>query len=179
MAGNRRSGRRTIPTARKKAERAPSLKNRNKEEPQVPAIVHAPPAPLHLHVWAQEEWARVAPLMVDVGMLTELDLAPLTAYCEAFAVFRVASEKMARLAAQDDSSAGLVVQSPSGAVYLNPLHAAKSKAAADMVRYAGELGLTPSARASIIVAERGGMGKAQRAGASQVRGPDLAAKYNL
>lgn len=177
--GTRNSGRKRIPTALKKAHRMPSEKNVNKDEPQVPAIIHAPPAPDALHPIARAEWERVAPLMVDVGMLTELDLAPLYAYCDAFGLVHRTDAMMKKLAAEDPQTEGIVVQSPGGAAYLNPLMAVHRAAVRDMVRYAAELGLTPSGRASIIVAERGGMGKAQRRGAIQPGGADLAAKYGL
>lgn len=173
-------GRKKIPTALKKAHNL-RLDKVNKREPQVPAVQHAPPPPDHLPAYAREEWARVAPLMVDVGMLTELDLAPLAAYCESFSTYRHASEKLAVLAAEDASSHGLIVRSPGGAVYLNPLQGVKQSAMRDMVRYAAELGLTPSGRASIIVAERGGMGRAAAGGGRQAQpqGHDLAAKYGI
>lgn len=178
--GGRNSGRKRTPQALKVAEHSRSAKDKRRGalSPEVAPIAHAPPPPEHLHEMGREEWARVAPLMIEVGMLTELDLVPLVAYCEAFATYRVASEKLAALALNDPSSAGLIVQAPSGAVYLNPLQAVKSKAMRDMVSYAAELGLTPAGRASIVVSERGGMGRAR--GGAEPRGTvDLAAKYNL
>jgi P27 family predicted phage terminase small subunit len=176
-----KQGRKRMPQALKEATHSSSANRRSRGalSPRPPAIPHTPPPPAHIHALAQEEWARVAPLMVEVGMLTELDLAPLVAYCEAFATFRVASEKLAALAVDDPSSAGLIVRSPGGAVYLNPLQAVKAKAARDMVSFAAELGLTPAGRAGIVVAERGGMGRTQPVPVGRAKGVDLVAKYSL
>ncbi len=108
--------------------------------------------------------------MMAVSMLSDLDLDLLAAYCETVRAFRECCEVEASLARLDQSSRGLVVRNGSGGVRLNPVIAAKSAAARDMVRLAQALGLSPSARASIALSERGGMSTK----------PDLLArKYNL
>lgn len=169
-----RPGPRPTPTALKRAHNMPSLKNRNKNEPDVPAIQYAPPPPDWIHPHARLEWERCAILMCDVGMLTELDLAVLAAYSESFATVLVATEKLRVLAKDDASTDGLVVRSQGGSAYMNPLQAIKQRAMRDMVKYAAELGLTPAGRASISVGDRGGAPAAQRPA-----GKDIAAKYNL
>lgn len=142
----------------------------NADEPMPEPISDVPPAPPHLTAKASAEWDRIVPLMMAVNMLTDMDLAPLASYCQCQGDVIEMSLKMADLAKQDKSgTGGRVVTSAGGSVYLNPLVAALQGARRDMVRYAAELGLTPSSRAGV---------KAPAAGAKS-RGEDLAKKFNV
>lgn len=163
-----------VPTARKRAENMPSLAKANKQEPEVDVLSHAPPAPQNLGAYARAEWNRVAPIMVDVGMLTALDLVTLSAYCDAFGTWRTACDLIAAAALKEPTYAGLIVLGPSGAPYLNPAQGVRQAAADKMVRYAAQLGLTPSSRASISVGERGGITKPKAP-----REAGIAEKYGL
>jgi P27 family predicted phage terminase small subunit len=57
-----------------------------------PRLVYPPPTvtapPKYLTKVARQEWNRVAPLLLDAGLLTEADLGTLAAYCTAFAGWR-------------------------------------------------------------------------------------------
>lgn len=179
--GGRNSGKRRMPQALKEAVGSGSANDRRRGalSPRVAGIPSAPPPPDELHPIGREEWTRVAILMCDVGMLTELDLGTLFAYCDAFALARRTDVMMKKLALADPVTEGIVVQSPGGAAYLNPLMGVQRQAVRDMIRYAGELGLTPSSRAKIVVTERGGMGRAKAGGPSAPKGIDIAAKYGI
>jgi P27 family predicted phage terminase small subunit len=64
------------------------------------------------------------------------------AYCSSYAMWREASEELAR-------EQGLLVMTQAGDPRRSPLIKIIRDAAADMVRYAGEFGLTPVARTRI------------------------------
>ena len=62
--------------------------------------------------------------------------------------WRTAAEALALMASGDQVTHGLLVKGSDG-VTANPLVGIAHRAAADMVRYAGEFGMSPSARARI------------------------------
>lgn len=53
------------------------------------------------------------------------------------------------MAAKDTVTDGLIIRTRSGNIIQNPLVGTANKAMADMVRYAAEFGLTPSARTRV------------------------------
>ena len=129
-----------------------------KHEPVSPGDLPLPPA--HLDAYALEEWYRVAAGLAAMGMLSSIDQATLGAYCAACGQWRLAREEMQKRMAAGGPLAGLVDVTKAGNVIQNPLVGIANKAAADMVRYAAEFGLTPSARARLgIDLDKQGKGK--------------------
>ena len=53
------------------------------------------------------------------------------------------------MAAKDELNAALMIKTTSGNAIQNPLVGIANKAKADMVRYAAEFGMTPSARSRV------------------------------
>jgi P27 family predicted phage terminase small subunit len=102
-----------------------------------------------------DEWWRVAPELHRLGLLTVVDVAPFAAYCVAYSHWRTAEETLARMAERDPINSALLVTSGDGNPRRNPMVKIAADAAADMVRYAGEFGLTPVAR-SRLAASVGG-----------------------
>jgi len=91
-------------------------------------------------------------------VLTVVDFHPLAAYCAAYARWRTAEEALTEMAKRDPVLSGLMIRTRAGSPIQNPLVATAAKAASDMVRYAAEFGLTPSARARIAAGPFGGPG---------------------
>ena len=60
-----------------------------------------------------------------------------------------AERALMRLAEADKATGGLLIKTSNGNAIQNPLVGIANKAAADMVRYAAEFGMTPSARSRI------------------------------
>jgi P27 family predicted phage terminase small subunit len=116
-------------------------------EPPVPDDIPEPPA--FLAGYAADEWYRVAPQLFRLRLLTDFDVGPLAAYCMACARWRHAAEALAKMSDNDPLTSGLLVRTRSGDAAQNPLVAIERKAISDMVRYAGEFGMTPAARARI------------------------------
>jgi P27 family predicted phage terminase small subunit len=120
-----------------------------KPEPQPEQIPDVPDPPAFLVGFAADEWSVVCEQLQRLHLLTKVDLPSLMAYCWSYQTWRTAAEALAKMAANDSVMSGLVVKSKDGAAAQNPLVAIARKAAGDMVRYAGEFGLSPIARARL------------------------------
>ena len=104
-------------------------------------------APDWLNEIGRRKWTElVGTLSLIEGLLSEVDRGVLAMYCEAFGEFRLVSEEL---------GANWVVYSDKGSAYLNPLVGVKNKALERMRSLSRELGLTPSARATLKL-ESGG-----------------------
>jgi P27 family predicted phage terminase small subunit len=132
-----------------KALRGNPGKRAMKPEPQPERPPTCPSAPSYLAPYARAEWERIAPQLFNLGLLTVLDISPLAAYCSAFATWQSASEALARMAANDRHSSGQLVRNKYGDVNTNPLLNIARKAAADVVQFGSQFGLSPAARARI------------------------------
>lgn len=119
----------------------------NLDEPKPKAkLLSAPP---ELGVDAKREWVRMAAELYNLGLLTGLDRAALSAYCTCYGRWITAERALARQAALDPSTEALMVRTKKGNVIQNPLVGTANKAMAAMVQYAAEFGMTPSARSRI------------------------------
>jgi P27 family predicted phage terminase small subunit len=119
---------------------------RPEPEPQRPPEV--PAAPSFLIGYSADEWYRVAEELYRLNLLTVLDVQPLAAYCCAYDRWRVAEEALARIAANDPATYGLLMKGSSGAVQ-NPLVKISRDAAEAMIHCASLFGFSPAARARI------------------------------
>ena len=118
-------------------------------EPQPAVDPQCPEPPPFVTGYAADEWWRVAPELHRLGLLTAVDIAALAAYCTSYQLWRQAQEALERMASRDESMHGLLVKSADGNARRNPLVKIAADAAADMLRYAGEFGLTPVARSRL------------------------------
>lgn len=135
-------GRKPVPAAVKKRRGNPG--RRKVSEPKVES--KAPSCPGHLDKAAKAEWRRVCRRLVDAGIVTELDRAALTGYCEAWSLYLKASKEVEDNGLISISEKGLPYQSP----YVNLLATALKQ----MQSFAAELGMTPSARSRVKPTER-------------------------
>ncbi len=110
-----------------------------------------PQAPEFLTTEARAEWDRVSAQLFHMGLLTDADVSPLAAYCQAYGRWMTAERAIATMAANDQLTRGLMIKTTNGNAVQNPLVGTSNKAASDMVRFAGEFGLTPVARARLAV----------------------------
>jgi P27 family predicted phage terminase small subunit len=116
-------------------------------EPEIPENMPEPPP--FLTGYAADEWWLTGPRLVRLGVLTSVDLQVFAAYCQSYATWRTAVETFNAMAERDPTTGGLLVKRQDGNAARNPLLAIAASAASDMVRYAGEFGLTPLARGRI------------------------------
>lgn len=141
------AGRKPKPTHLKLITGNPGKRPLPKAEAKVvPALPTPPP---HLSDEAKVEWGRVSEDLFKVGLLSGIDRAALAAYCQAYARWVQAERALAEMAKRDQLTGGLMIKTTNGNAIQNPLVGIANKAAADMVRYAAEFGMTPSARSRI------------------------------
>ena len=137
-------GRKPLPTALKELEgdRGKGRRPINKHEPK-PSQKNIE-CPDWLMDEAQAEWNRLAPSLIDMGVLTDHDLTAFEGYCQAYARWREAEEFM--------SQHGTIFKTPSGYVQQVPQVSIAMQNLKIMQSFCSEFGLTPSSRARIYAA---------------------------
>lgn len=98
---------------------------------------------------AKVEWGRVCSALFAAGLMTELDRAALSAYCAAYGRWAQSERAINTMAGKDGINAALLIKTKEGNAIQNPLVGIANKARADVVRYAAEFGMTPSARSRV------------------------------
>ena len=116
-------------------------KKAREPEPQPPEKM--PKCPKHLDKAARKEWRRAGKILQDIGLMTELDMAVLAGYCDAFSQWGEATEKI--------HERGLVYKKTDGSPALNPYLRVAREAYDRMMRAAVLLGLSPSSRVNLKV----------------------------
>ena len=134
------------PTRLKILEGNPGKRKLKVEPNPAPALPDPPP---HLDTYALEEWKVISKSLYALGLLTEIDKNTLAAYCGAYSRWRHAEEELNVLRARGGALNALVQKTVSGNWIQQPLIGIANKAAADMMRYASEFGMTPVARAKL------------------------------
>lgn len=121
------------------------------DEPQPELLSDIPPCPDFLTGAAAEEWDRAAHELIDVGILSDLDLPLLATWCQQWKIWRACVDRMNKLEAEDPETRGVIVKSATGAAYQNPVLGAMNAAARELRKLGQELGLSPSGRAGVKV----------------------------
>lgn len=133
-------GRKPTPPALALLHGNPGHRPPNYDAPAV--VARAPKPPAHLGKIARKEFRRLGKELSELGVLSELDVAGLTVYCDAWERYITATRNVTAL--------GLVVKAPgSGYPMQNPYLAVANKAAQQLLSIASEYGLTPSSRARV------------------------------
>jgi P27 family predicted phage terminase small subunit len=132
-------GRTPKPTALKVKQGNPGKRALNRGEVRVEGGSIRPPA--HLGDTAKREWNRLKKRLAPAGLLTPLDADVLALYCQAYSRWVEAEEQLSRF--------GPVVKTKYGNLVQNPYLAVANRAMDQMLVYARELGMTPSARSRI------------------------------
>lgn len=140
-------GRKPKPTHLKLVTGNPGKRALPKREAKILRALPSPPP--HLSDEAKVEWGRVSEELYKIGLLSGVDRAALAAYCQAYARWAQAERAITEMGKADHLTGGLMIKTSNGNAIQNPLVGTANKAAADMVRYAAEFGMTPSARSRI------------------------------
>ena len=143
-----RAGRKPKPTAIKVLEGNPGKRKLNENEPK--PVKKAPPCPKWLEPEAKKEWRRLAKALEAMGVLTEADMAAFAGYCQSYARWKEAEERI--------TDRGLVIRTPSGYPQQVPYISIAQQYLKLMQQFAEQFGLTPAARSRIIAGN--GEGKA-------------------
>ena len=104
------TGRKPKPTAVKKLEGNPGKRKLNTKEP-IPAK-GMPTCPDWLMPEAKEEWERLAELMNQMGVLTEVDMVAFAAYCQSYARWKEAQEHITSGGSTYETDKGYQQQTP-------------------------------------------------------------------
>ena len=140
-------GRKPTPTAIKELEGNPGKRALNRKEPK--PNKNAPACPKWLEPEAKKEWRRLAKTMEAMGVLTEVDMAAFAGYCQAYARWKEAEERI--------TDRGLVIRTPSGYPQQVPYISIAQQYLRLMHQFAEQFGLTPAARSRIIAAGENGV----------------------
>jgi P27 family predicted phage terminase small subunit len=100
-----------------------------------------PRCPSHLCAVARKEWRRLATPLHAAGILSLADRGALAAYCQAWARWVEAEQKL--------KETPMLIRTPSGYAQQSPWLSIANKQLELMGRYMSELGLTPVARARL------------------------------
>ena len=120
------------------------IANPNRRRPAEPQFNSSiPDPPDHLTEAARVEWARVVSILGPVGVLTAADMAILALYCQAYGRWQEAEAHL--------SVEGLVVVND-GRQTKSPWLRIADDAMKAAHRFAVELGMTPSSRSRVSVA---------------------------
>ena len=136
-------GRKPKPTAVKVLEGNPGKRPLNLYEPGPEKT--APECPSWLNDEAKEEWDRLADKMVNLGTLTEMDMAAFAGYCQSYARWKEAEEFIEKH--------GTIVKTPSGYWQQVPQVSIAQTNLKVMLKFCSEFGLTPSFRSRMIAGE--------------------------
>ena len=98
----------------------------------------------------REEWNRIEPDLIELGLLTNIDVNILAIYCDAYAKYIEASQYI--------QQHGMVMEyeNKNGVVNLvaNPYVAVANKYSTIIKKYCEEFGLTPTSRAKISIPKK-------------------------
>lgn len=82
------------PTMLKRLAGNPGKRPLNDREPRPPAPTRVPYAPRFLSREAKNEWRRMVPALMDLGLYTEVDQVALVMYCQAYGRWVEAERKI-------------------------------------------------------------------------------------
>ena len=133
-------GRKPKSTAVKVLEGNPGKRPLNMFKPTPEKI--APECPSWLNDEAKAEWNRLVDKMVELGTLTEMDMAAFAGYCQSYARWKEAEEFIEKH--------GTIVKTPSGYWQQVPQVSIAQTNLKLMLKFCSEFGLTPSSRSRMI-----------------------------
>lgn len=134
-------GRKAEPSALKLLRGLPGKRALPADEPKPSPLSDAQP-PDWLDDEAKIEWRRLAPILERLGVLTETDTGALTTYCEAWATWKGATQKIRQF--------GMVIKGKDGDLpIVSPYVKIAEKAFAQVKGMLIEFGMTPSSRTKV------------------------------
>lgn len=137
-------GRKALPDNVKQLRGTERKARVNKQKPVLDSTRGAVP-PDFLNGVARAEWARVTPELEAIGVLTNLDLAILAAYCTAVAMLHEACQQLEANGPvyECETKDGGVMQRKS------PWIEIQNQAVRNIISTSSELGITPASRSKV------------------------------
>jgi len=131
----------------KKLAGNPGKRPLNDREPQPPVPAGKPYAPRFLCEEGKKEWRKIIPVLMELGLYTELDHAALEMYCQAYGRW-IEAEKML------DATGGMIIESTRGTSYYNQWYGVADKMFERVRKMLAEFGLSPGQRSRVVAAAR-------------------------
>ncbi|MGF6839891.1 P27 family predicted phage terminase small subunit [Paraburkholderia youngii] len=129
-----------------------------------------PDPPDHMNGAALNEWHRASAELFELGLLSRVDRAAFAAYCEAWSRYVTARETLDAMAREDPVNNGLLIRNGNGAWAKNPLVSIIADAMRDVMKFAGEFGMSPASRTRIEAISAGSPNHARAKAISQKYG---------
>lgn len=116
--------------------------------------VEVPDAPAHLAGAALDEWNRITPYLLQLGLISQIDRAALTGYCDAWGEYVWACERIQALNAADDTGErGRIWDTPSGYKQISVTQQIRNRALDQMKQFLAEFGMTPASRSRVTASD--------------------------
>lgn len=142
-----RSGPRSKPHELKVLQGTDRPDRANPAEPKPELLELVPDPPCRLERVARAEWDRIAPLLIKLRLLSQLDLGALVGYCRAFADCVAARNHIEKH--------GRYQKADGGGFKLNPAVRDAHRAAELVKGYLVEFGMSPSSRSRVVTGAGG------------------------
>ena len=139
------AGRKKIPTKLKVLKGTQRADRINDGEPMPDPNI--PDAPDFLSKDALIEWGRITAQLSKLGLLTDLDMAALALYCQAWGRI-VQYEKIV-------AEKGELYETQNGNIQLSPAMWVVNKAYEQVYKFLSEFGMSPASRAKVSVKDSG------------------------
>lgn len=116
--------------------------------------VEVPTCPSHLSSDARAEWKRITPYLKQLGLITAIDRAALTAYCDAWGEYMWACRRIEELNADDPTGErGRIWDTPSGYKQISVVQQIRNRALDQLGKFLAEFGMSPSARSRVTASD--------------------------
>lgn len=146
----------------------PSKKNLKSVIDSLQPEVEIPGCPPHLLKEAKKEWKRITPILERYGLISQLDRAALSQYCQQWALLvyaetqinrmMIAAEKKRKVAEANgdvyEGSDGLIEVTKNGNVIYSPYYIIAKNSRYQLDRMLANFGMSPAARGRVSPSNR-------------------------
>lgn len=116
--------------------------------------VEIPKCPAHLGVEAKAEWRRITKHLEKLGLITAIDRAALTGYCDAWGEYVWAQNRIKQLNADDPTGErGRIWDTPSGYKQISVPKQIANRSLELMAKFLAEFGMSPAARSRVTASD--------------------------
>lgn len=116
--------------------------------------VAIPPCPKHLGLEGRKEWKRITKHLFKLGLISHIDRAALTGYCDAWDDYVWARNAIDEANKVDPTGArGRVWDTPSGYKQISVPMQIKNRAWGQIKQFLAEFGMSPAARSRVTASD--------------------------
>ncbi len=135
-------GRKTLPTEVKKLNGTLRKSRTNTNELKPTLVIDYPSAPLILNDYAVSVWNKTIPELRTLGVLSNIDMELITAYCIEMGRYNEAQDLIKK-------NGSPITKAPSGYAMIHPWYTISRQSLKSAVEIGSMFGITPSARARV------------------------------